>query len=170
MLPRPSNFSPQGRLKVTVGSAIIPESAGLRYILQIVNDHGQHVGTFSKQISKRWPAVETNYRQAYRLSNGQLKLGSVQFVQVQSDIIVVNMVAAHGSEEDEDNVPPIRYDALERCLDQVGQEIAYNRGSVHIPRFGVIDISGSEWERVEPLLVNQLLKRGINVTVYDTKE
>ncbi len=163
---RPSNFIPQGRLKFVQGSATVPESAGLRYILQIVNDHGQYVGKFADQVAKRWPSVGTNYRQWYRSSNGKMALGSIQVIHVQSDICVINMVAAHGTDDDVDDNPPIRYDALNNCLDAVGKEVTYNSGSVHIPLLGSLDISGCQWEKAEPLVVEQLLKRGINVTVY----
>jgi hypothetical protein len=167
MQTKPSNFMPQGRLKFIKGSAVVPEAAGFRYILQIVNDHGHYVGKFAAQVSKRWPTVDTNYRQWYRNSMGRLRLGSIQVIQVQSDTVVINMVAAHGVEPDENETPPIRYDALDKCLDEAGKEVAYNSGSVHIPRFGALDESGAQWEKVQAHITEQLLKRGINVTVYD---
>ncbi len=41
--------------------------------------------------------------------------------------------------------------------------------SVHMPRIGC-GLAGGRWPRVEPLIVERLVRRGIEVTVYDHGE
>jgi hypothetical protein len=67
-----------------------------------------------------------------------------------------------------DNPKPIDYKALEECLSKAGVKISENGGSIHMPRIGC-GLVGGNWEEVEPLIEAQLLKRGINVTVYDNE-
>jgi hypothetical protein len=166
-MEQPSNYIIPGMLKYTEGPPTLPKSPGLRYIIQILNNHGQYLGSIANLIANRWPAVETNYRRWYRENYGRLKLGSIQTNQVQSDTIVINMIAADGTEEDDDGNPPLKYEALEQCLGEVGKEVSYNNGSIHLSRIGINDDTGGDWGVVEGLLVEQLIKRGINVTIYD---
>ena len=85
MLERPSNFIPPGNLKlVKNGSATVPMSAGLRYIVQVVDDYGVYPESkFATTVASRWPAVRAEYRMHYRNSMGKLKLGDIQVVPVQ---------------------------------------------------------------------------------------
>lgn len=162
---KPSDHIQKGLLRFVKGDATLPNGSNLKYILQIVNDEGKYGAGFSGALSKRWPKVESEYRKWWREKYGQLKLGDVQEVQVLSDLVVVNMVAQHGI-VGKDNPIPIKYDALDNCLDKVGSLIYGFNASIHIPRLGC-GLANGLWENVEPLIQNQLIKRGINVTVYD---
>jgi O-acetyl-ADP-ribose deacetylase (regulator of RNase III) len=66
------------------------------------------------------------------------------------------------------NPKPIKYDALKECLEKAGSEMSKFNCSVHIPRIGC-GLAGGTWEEVEPIIEQELLKRGLNVTVYDQK-
>ena len=62
--------------------------------------------------------------------------------------------------------PPIRYEAVAKCLEQVGTKARELVASVHMPRIGC-GLAGGEWSEVEPLVQQHLCDRGVNVTVYD---
>ncbi|MEV4539610.1 hypothetical protein AB0J82_38135 [Asanoa sp. NPDC049518] len=75
------------------------------------------------------------------------------------------MVAQHGMRTGSGG-PPIRYDAVERCLNAVAGHAAELAASVHLPRIGC-GLAGGRWERIEPLVVAALCARDIVTTVYD---
>lgn len=162
---KPSNTMPKGNLRFTVGDATLPIGGALRFILQVNNDIGAYGAGFSGAVAKKWPAVRDNYRMWWRKNQGHLKLGEIQEVMVQSDIRVINMIAQKGIVSDE-NPAPIDYEALNECLNKAGVLISREKGAAHMPRIGC-GLAGGTWEEVEPLVIEQLCKRGINVTVYD---
>ena len=161
----PSNHNPKGIIRFVKGDATLPQGSNNRYILQIVNNEGKYGAGFSGALSKRWPKAESEYRQWWREQYGKLKLGDIQVVQVLSDLVVINMVAQVGIVSAE-NPKPIKYEALQACLAKAGIEISKFNASVHIPRIGC-GLSQGSWSEVEPIIEQELLKRGINVTVYD---
>lgn len=115
------------------------------------------------------PAVagaERGYRQWHReRSSNEFGLGATQMVQVRSDIWVANMVAQHGIRTGS-NGPPIRYDAVARCLTTVAEHAARLAATVHMPRIGC-GLAGGRWDRIEPLVAAALCERDIATTVYD---
>lgn len=161
----PSDHLPKGLLKNIIGDATIPQGSRLRYILQIVNNEGKYGAGFSGALSKRYPKVESSYRQWWRERYGKLQLGDIQIIQVASDIIVINMVAQDGV-VGPNNLKPIRLDALQKCLAKAGIEISEVKASVHAPKFGG-GLAGADFDtEIMPLIDQELLKRGINVTIY----
>lgn len=151
---KPSNFNPPGRIKYVKGDVNIPESAGLRYILVLCNDKGTMEKHASSTVS-RWPATESSYRSWYRSSFGKMKewKGQIKTSQVQSDTIIVHMLAVLDEKLDKK--------AFSACLDAAGREVAYNNGNIHIAKIS------EDWEELEKIITEQLLKRGMNVTVYE---
>lgn len=164
-MKQPSDHAPKGLLKYTTGDATLPNGSSMRYVLQIVNDAGKYGAGFSGALSARWPKVETEYRAWWRSRYGKLNLGDIQIIQILSDLCVINMVAQHDVVS-KDNPKPIDYKALQMCLAKAGSEISQYNAGVHIPRIGC-GLAGGSWDEIEPLIDQELLKRGINVTVYD---
>lgn len=167
-MKQPSDHIPKGLIKYTKGDATLPQGSNLRYILQVVNDEGKYGAGFSGALASRWPKVETEYRSWWRERYGKLVLGDIQVIQVLSDLVVINMVAQKGIVS-KDNPKPIDYDALRTCLSKAGAEISEYNGAVHIPRIGC-GLAGGTWDKVEPIVEQELLKRGLNVTVYDPED
>jgi O-acetyl-ADP-ribose deacetylase (regulator of RNase III) len=64
------------------------------------------------------------------------------------------------------NGPPIRYEAVEACLDNVAEKAKDLKASVHMPRIGC-GLAGGKWEIIEPIIEKTLLVRGIASVVYD---
>ncbi|GAA2871155.1 hypothetical protein GCM10020220_070530 [Nonomuraea rubra] len=54
--------------------------------------------------------------------------------------------------------PPIRYDALDRCLSTLGDEALNLHASVHMLRIGA-GLAGGSWERIEPLVLKPFASR-----------
>lgn len=92
-------------------------------------------------------------------------LRAVQFVPVEDYIWVANMVAQHGMKGNSKS-PPIRYDAVEACLEMVARKAQELRASVHMPRIGC-GLAGGKWELIEPLIIKTLCANNVPVTVYD---
>lgn len=149
----PSNHMPKGRFKYAKDgqSVIIPESAGLRYIAVICGDNGK----FSHIVNNRWPSVEKEYKIWYRSSFGKMSdwKGQIKTVQVQSDTMVILLLSVINDQLD--------LSALNICLDNLGKEAKYNGASIHITK------CSENWKEIENLIDQQLLKRSLNVTVYD---
>lgn len=94
-------------------------------------------------------------------------MGQVQFVPVSADITAADMIAQHRvAVKGETGPPPIRYDALEQALAHVADQALASGASVHMPRIGC-GVAGGRWEEVEPMVVRQLCKHNIAVSVYD---
>lgn len=62
--------------------------------------------------------------------------------------------------------PPIRYDAVGRCLSALTEHATRLSATVHMPRIGC-GLAGGRWERIEPLVIAALCDRDIATTVYD---
>jgi O-acetyl-ADP-ribose deacetylase (regulator of RNase III) len=143
------------------GDVTNPLGSGLKVIAHIVNDIGKMGAGVALAISNKWPDTRTQYLEWYR-SEG-FGLGQTLYVKVRPDIIVANMVAQAGVGTGSKG-PPIRYDALAKCLQDLAKTAEEHKASVHMPRIGCF-LAGGRWSQVEPLI--QLHLAGIPVTVYD---
>jgi O-acetyl-ADP-ribose deacetylase (regulator of RNase III) len=75
------------------------------------------------------------------------------------------MVAQHGLSA-KGGVPPIRYEAVEACLNEVAGRARELAASVHMPRIGC-GLAGGKWELIEPIIRRALCEQGVEVFVYD---
>src|SRR5262249_13356349 len=113
-----------------------------------------------------WAGPEAEYRKWHEASkDGGFALGAVQFVQVEPNTWVANMVAQRGIKRGSSG-PPIRYEAVGQCLQQVAVKAHELHASVHMPRIGC-GLAGGEWSEIEPLIEKHLSGAGVPVTVYD---
>ena len=64
---------------------------------------------------------------------------------------------------------PVRYEAIDTALSRLAERATELGVSVHMPRIGC-GLAGGKWSRVEPLVSERLVKRGVAVTVYDHGE
>lgn len=86
-------------------------------------------------------------------------------MQVEPYVWVANMVGQRGMRTGSKGVP-VRYEAIDEALGRLADKALELGASVHMPRIGC-GLAGGKWSRVEPLIVERLLKRGLSVTVYD---
>lgn len=118
------------------------------YILHVCNDEGLWGAGFVKSISKKWPLVEKHYRdEHFKLNSLLYPLGTVQFVKVQFDITVVNMIAQRGIGIKYGQIP-LSYSALELCLGRLCNE----KDAVFIgPKFGA-GLAGGDWNVISDII------------------
>ncbi|KJK42615.1 macro domain-containing protein [Streptomyces sp. NRRL F-4428] len=153
-------------LSIIAGDATSPQAAGPKVVAHVCNDLGGWGKGFVLAVSKRWREPEIAYRAWHRGRSGNdFGLGAVQMVRVKPDLWVADMVAQRGIRTGSAG-PPIRYDALERCLVALGEHAVELGASVHMPRIGC-GLAGGVWPSVEPLITGALCERGVAVTVYD---
>lgn len=153
-------------IKFVVGDATQPLGDGSKLIVHVCNDIGGWGRGFVVALSKRWPEPEMRYRAWFR---GEEKipftLGQVQFVQVVDDIWVANLIGQRDVRT-VGGLAPVRYEAIRMGLERVAAEAERLRASVHMPRIGC-GLAGGKWEEVGKIVEEELVKRGVAVTVYD---
>jgi len=153
-------------LRIVKGDATSPQAKGPKIIAHVCNDIGGWGAGFVVAISKRWKEPERDYRRWYReRAANDFGLGAVRLVQVQADIWVANMVGQRGIKTGSAG-PPIRYEAVEQCLNTLAGKALELDASVHMPRIGC-GLAGGTWDRIEPIVVRALCERDVAVMVYD---
>jgi O-acetyl-ADP-ribose deacetylase (regulator of RNase III) len=163
-----------GKLKYVTGDCTIPGPSNFRLVIHIVNDLGVFGSGVSGAIGRRWPKAMQEYKAWYR-GQTNFKGGQIKEVQMNSDLSVVHMLAQHGiMAQNKPEDPPIRYDQLAQCLEKVAALAKEHSASVHAPRFGAGLASGvtegyseEAWKKVEQLITEKLINKGISVTIYD---
>ncbi len=86
-------------------------------------------------------------------------------MRVEPYVWVANVVGQRGIRTGVKGVP-VRYEAIAEGLTAVAAKAAGLGASVHMPRIGC-GLAGGQWSRVEPLIAERVVARGIPVTVYD---
>ncbi len=149
----------------TRGDATNPLAIGNKIIVHVCNDVGGWRKGFVMAISSKWTAPEKQYRQWFK-SKENFALGETQFVQVENDTWVANMIGQKNINKDEEGNPPVRYEAIGFALEKVAVFAKEKNASVHMPRIGC-GLAGGKWVLMEPIIINTLSKKDIPVTVYD---
>lgn len=158
-----------GTLRVVGGDATLPVGTDPRVIVHICNDLGAWGRGFVLPLGKRYPVARARY---LAWAKGQedlpFELGQVQFVGVQADLYVANLlgqrgIARRGGAAQE---PPIRYEAVRAGLGRVRDFVQGRGASVHMPRIGT-GLAGGDWRVIQKIIEEELLAPGVSVTVYD---
>lgn len=146
---------------------------GTRVIAHVCNDEGKWGAGFSGALSAKWKDPEDYYRKQSRHAKTRFKLGAVQWVFVDLDLAVANMIAQEGVRSVL-NQKPIRYESLEVCLNKLAEgchgligdsaSIEKKRVTVHMPRIGC-GLAGGTWDVVGQLIEDALWD--LDVYVYD---
>lgn len=148
------------------GDATSPQAKGTKIIAHICNDLGGWGKGFVLAVSRRWEAPEKEYRHWHRFrSENNFALGEVQIVQVEKYMYVANMIGQKGIKTGSNGVP-VRYEAIEKCLETLADKASELNASVHMPRIGC-GLAGGKWEKIEPLIEKTLLNNNVEVYVYD---
>ncbi|MBK6018329.1 macro domain-containing protein [Streptomyces sp. MBT53] len=158
-----------GEINYVRGDATVPSVKGVKVIAHVCNDIGGWGKGFVLAVSRRWPEPEKEYRAWHRArAANDFGLGAVQFVQVERYVWVTNMIGQRGTRTGSKGVP-VRYEAIDTALGLLADRAAELGASVHMPRIGC-GLAGGKWSRVEPLVTERLVRRGIAVTVYDHED
>lgn len=142
------------------GDATKPKGIGNKIITHVCNDIGGWGAGFVLALSKKWITPEKMYRS---IAIESLKLGMVQYVSVENNIIVANIIGQHGIYYDNDGNPPVRYEAIKTALKDVNKVALKTNSTIHAPRFGS-GLSGGEWNKIEDI-INETLT--VDVFIYD---
>jgi hypothetical protein len=149
-----SNFL-LGTFKTVAGDASVPKTSDNRIILLLVNNEGEFsVRNVNDNVRKIYPKSKDHYRTWYR-NQVKFSLGEFSAVQVQSDTEIAMLLCCSYKEK----VEELSLDALKKSLDKLGKYASENKKNVHLNKC-------ERWDEVEPLVVDLLVKRGVQVTVY----
>ncbi len=141
------------------GDATRPIGQGNKIIIHCCNNENKWGLGFVLALSKRWKQPENVYR---AMSKEERILGNISLVNVENDIWVVNMIGQDGVKPI-NNIPPIRYDSIKKCLIKIN-EIAHNlNATIHAPKFGS-GLAGGRWEEIEKIINDTV---SVDVYVYD---
>ena len=146
------------------GDATAPQVPGPAILPHIVNSVGAWGAGYVLAISKRWSTPEDTYRKWAK--DPGFALGRTQFVKVEPNMWVANMVAQEGLGRSADGRIPLRYKALESCLWEVAKFALAQEETptIHMPRIGA-GLGGGSWAKVEAIIEKTL--GPFSVYVYD---
>lgn len=150
-----------------IGDATNPQCEGNKLILHCCNDIGAWGKGFVLSISKRWSKPQKAYKQWYKgrfEDDSDFALGAVQFVQVEADMWVGNLVGQRGIASKLSPFP-VRYNAIEEGLTKVADFAITNHCSIHMPYIGC-GLAGGSWKQVSSIIEKTLINNGLSVTVY----
>jgi O-acetyl-ADP-ribose deacetylase (regulator of RNase III) len=155
----------ENEINYIIGDATKPKIIDNKIIVHICNDIGGWGKGFVMAISKRWKEPEKEYRNWFKTQDN-FSLGQIQFIKVENDIWIANLIGQHKINKDENGNAPIRYDAIKIGLNKVAEFAKVNNATVHMPRIGC-GLAGGTWNKIEPILKETLLKNEIATYVYD---
>ncbi len=153
-------------IQYLTGDATSPQGTGPRIIVHICNDIGAWGRGFVLALSKKWPQPEQRYRAwAHGEESLPFELGQVQFVPVEYQVWVANVLGQHDIRR-RGGVSPVRYEAIRQGLQRVAERARRDKASVHMPRIGA-GLAGGDWTTISQIIHDELVAQGITVTVYD---
>ncbi len=148
------------------GDATRPQGRDRRILVHLCNDLGAWGAGFVLAVTRRWPEPEARYRAWHQgREEAPFELGQVQFVLVEENLWVANLIGQHGIRR-QGGAPPIRYEAVRQGLARVAAYALEHGASVHMPRIGA-GLAGGTWDQISTIIEEELVARGDAVTVYD---
>jgi O-acetyl-ADP-ribose deacetylase (regulator of RNase III) len=148
------------------GDATAPQTKGVKIIAHICNNIGGWGKGFVLAVSRRWSSPEKEYRKWHReRAKNDFDLGAIQLIQVEKYIFVANMLGQQGIKRGSKGVP-IRYEAVNECLQKLSEQALELNASVHMPRIGC-GLAGGKWDEIEPLIQTNLIDNNIETIIYD---
>ena len=162
LVPLEYSNKPSNPIKEVFGDATQPRGTGNRIIAQVLNTTGATGIGFGKSMSKKWPASKKTIIEWKETKD--YYLGNTKLTQLDDDILVFQMIAQKGLYAKDDE-PLIRYTILRKCLKELAVAAKNLNASVHMPRIGAGQARG-DWELISGIIHDELIQKGISVTVY----
>jgi O-acetyl-ADP-ribose deacetylase (regulator of RNase III) len=138
-------------------------------IAHCCNDIGAWGAGFVLAISKKWPKVEKEYKKWHKegidADFQKFSLGNVQFVNVDTNLYVANIIGQYGTYNIDINPSPIRYSAIRGGLKKVANFAAKTNLPVVMPKIGA-GLARGNWETIEKIIVEELVDKNIQTSVY----
>lgn len=149
-----NKFMQKGKVKLVKGSVLMPEYAGLRFVLNFVNMGGKPTGKIYTLFDKKWRKVKEEAKGWYA-SRINYKYGQTSTIAVQSDTWVINCLC-----QDENAV--VDEKALNDCLKAVCKMAKDEKATVHVSNYLV-----EEFPKLQELLNTSLVDSGVSVSFYE---
>lgn len=130
-------------------------------IPHVCNDLGHWGKGFVVPLAKAFPEARFAFLDwsMNKLNEKQFVLGNTQLVQ-ELEVVIFNMVAQHKT----GGVRPLRYNALAKCMDFVGEMCLLPKLPIVAPMFGA-GLAGGDWNFIEKLIQDCWLNIGLDVTI-----
>ncbi len=155
---------PPGIIEVR-GDATQPRGSGPRVIAHVVNDKTPNWGAgFALALKIKWPEAQEDFIRWADEERSHLTLGNTHQTQLPDGLTAYHMVAQHGYGPAPK--PRIRYVHLKTCLDKLAVYALGQNATVHMPRIGT-GHAGGQWNIVRELIDESLVRRGVDVMVYE---
>lgn len=139
----------------------IEDIEGMVVIPHVCNNIGAFGAGFVVPLGRHFPAAREVYLKQWR----GFELGDVQFVEVAKNRLICNMFGQEGLIGMSDK-PPIRYNAIEACLDKVYLICSkLENTQIHAPMFGA-GLAGGDWNLIELMIQHLWVDRKIPTTIY----
>ena len=132
-----------------VGDALQPVKKPA-IIAHVCNDVDKWGKGFVVPLGKAYPKAEQGF---HAIPPAERKVGYTQFVE-DGDVTVANMVAQRDVRPSKAG-PPLRYDALHKCLAEVQVRALASGSTVHMPRIGV-GLAGGSWDVVKSVIMSTM--------------
>lgn len=156
-------------IQYIIGDATNPPTDGARIIVHVCNDIGGWGRGFVLALSSKWDSPEREYREWHkRSSDPPFELGEVQFVEVDSQLWIANMIGQRDTRWHAGR-HPVRYEAIRKGLGRVADFALEHSASIHMPRIGC-GLAGGDWAEVEQIIDEAFSGHSIDVAVYDLPE
>jgi len=160
-----------GSLNFRIGDVTSPIEIGHKIIPHVTNLVGGWGAGFVLAISRKWLQPEREYRNLFAPFRQTIPaLGLTQFVDVEPDITIANMLAQKflGIRTDKNGLKqiPLDYPALEVCMKSVAKEAMKRNACIVAPKFGA-GLAGGDFSIIEKMITKFWCDAGINVTIYD---
>jgi hypothetical protein len=150
-------------IKYVTGDVTEPKKVGNRILTFVVNDKSiMWGGGVAKLVGKKHSDAQIAYKSWCML--GERKLGSNFVFEAEEDLTICALVAQKGFGSS--LVPRIKYVALGSCFEQLSELAIKTNSSIHMPRIGMGQASGS-WEIIEEMIFNRITSKDIKTFVYD---
>jgi hypothetical protein len=158
-------------IKYIVRDVREPVGSGRKIIGHCCNDLGRMGAGVAKALLDKWPAVRSRYVN-WNETNDHLgqpfALGKTQFVFVENDIVVANIIGQHGLRVNKKTgEAPVRYEAIREGCAYIAKACQYYDATAHFPYLMGCDLAGGEWDIVEQIIKDELVSKGVEVTAYD---
>jgi O-acetyl-ADP-ribose deacetylase (regulator of RNase III) len=147
------------------GNVADARGAGPKVICQIVNDKAvKWGGGVARKIGQKYPHAEEAFSAEMMSLKSADRLGKVIFTEAEADVVIASMIAQEGFGPS--LFPRLRYSAVENAMAAVAAYAADKSATIHMPRIGT-GASGGDWNVVEEIVEDKVVRKGLGVTVYD---
>ena len=152
-------------IKYVHGDVLSPRGEGKKIICQLVNDRAvRWGGGVARKAAKRFPHAEKSFSLSIDQIPRSERLGKAIFSNAEEGITIASLIAQEGYGPSV--APRIRYHSLEKCMYEVAERADWDKATIHIPRIGT-GVSRGNWETIEEMLDDVMVRSGLSVTVYD---